>query len=233
MVVNNAGVHAVIEHDRNGEGYQISSVLRGGQIARRVVPMDTLISVDGVAVYGLPIAQVKSMIRGPEGSAIRLLLSRPGVGSFETTIFRTSSELQDTQLCLLQEINSMLTCQDDPNDPASVYETMIQNSWRNKDSMDGKMYMSVVELIRELKKQLIMGASESEMKETITRLQLELASANLTTTQMRKEMKDREYQEIVPVTMTIRYRLDELQEDTERRQAFKRELQEEISKAWS
>eukprot|EP00960_Hanusia_phi_P012253 357319-Hanusia_phi.AAC.6 len=60
-MVNNAGIHAVIEQDQSGQGYHVSSVLRGGQISRRVIPMDSLLSVDGVAVYGLPIAQVKRL----------------------------------------------------------------------------------------------------------------------------------------------------------------------------
>jgi len=57
--------------------------------AAGLMPGDRIVGVDGVSVVGRPTAEVMSMIRGPENTAVVLSIFRPYVdGGFDVTIIR-------------------------------------------------------------------------------------------------------------------------------------------------
>eukprot|EP00961_Rhodomonas_salina_P291601 3932146-Rhodomonas_salina.1 len=60
------GINAVIEKEPGDAFFRVTSVLRGGQLARRVIPGDILISVDSIPVDGLGGPEVQLQLKSSQ-----------------------------------------------------------------------------------------------------------------------------------------------------------------------
>ena len=75
------GIGAVLTpHDRvSGEGVEILTVYQGGPASGAGLQRgDIFLEVDGVDVRELTTSEVADLVRGPKGTVVRLLMSRPG-----------------------------------------------------------------------------------------------------------------------------------------------------------
>lgn len=63
-------------------------------------PGDVLVEVDGVSVVGMPIDQVVSLVRGPAGTTVSLVLERAGVDAVEVEVVREALELSTSRFNL-------------------------------------------------------------------------------------------------------------------------------------
>lgn len=75
------GIGAVLTpHDRvSGEGVEILTVYQGGPASGAGLQRgDIFLEVDGVDVREMTTSEVADLVRGPKGTVVRLLMSRPG-----------------------------------------------------------------------------------------------------------------------------------------------------------
>src|SRR5690606_1618793 len=75
------GIGAVLTpHDRvSGEGVEILTVYQGGPASGAGLQRgDIFLEVDGVDVREMTPSEVADLVRGPKGTVVRLLMSRPG-----------------------------------------------------------------------------------------------------------------------------------------------------------
>ena len=123
----------------------VKSLLRGGQLSRNVQPLDRLVSVQAQNVEQMPLSRVRELVSGPEGSKVSLGFVRrtPATGrytadqGFVTTMTRTSSELQDVQAAIFEDMLRLLRAGAGADDPEMVYQELIARNWRTPDSVDG------------------------------------------------------------------------------------------------
>ena len=63
-------------------------------------PGDVLVEVDGVSVVGMPIDEVVSLVRGPAGTTVSLVLERAGVDAVEVEVVREALELSTARFTI-------------------------------------------------------------------------------------------------------------------------------------
>ena len=117
--------------------------MRGGQLSRKVQPLDRLVSVQSQNVEQISLSQVREMVSGSEGSAVSLGFVRPDATGrythrFVTTVTRTGSELQDVQLGIYEDLLRLIRAQDNERENSeAVYQEILRHNWRPPDSTDG------------------------------------------------------------------------------------------------
>lgn len=80
-----------------GEGIFLS-VYRGGAADKAGTPdRSRLLEVDGRGVAGLDVQAVASLLKGEEGTVVRLSLARPGGGSFDVRVVREAFKPLDVE----------------------------------------------------------------------------------------------------------------------------------------
>ncbi|MGQ9584103.1 MAG: S41 family peptidase [Anaerolineae bacterium] len=92
--INEAGYLEIVEAFEEQPAHQAG--LRRG---------DIILKVDDTAIEGMNVFEAVALIRGPEGTSVRLLVRRPGVGSepFEVTVIRRKIEIPSVQPRLLEQ----------------------------------------------------------------------------------------------------------------------------------
>ncbi|MFO7547161.1 MAG: S41 family peptidase [Trueperaceae bacterium] len=101
------GIGAVLTpHDRvSGEGVEILTVYQGGPASGAGLQRgDIFLEVDGIDVREMTTSEVADVVRGPKGTVVRLLMSRPGEAeplSFE--IQRATIQIVDVSSTMLPD----------------------------------------------------------------------------------------------------------------------------------
>lgn len=99
------GIGAVLTpHDRqSGKGVEILTVYAGGPAANAgLLRGDIFVTVDGVEVSDLTTSEVADLVRGPKGTDVTLVMTRPGEPDNLTfTIKRSTIQIVDVSSALL------------------------------------------------------------------------------------------------------------------------------------
>jgi carboxyl-terminal processing protease len=101
------GIGAVLTpHNRStGKGVEILTVYQGGPASRAGLQRgDVFLEVDGIDVRELTTSEVADVVRGPKGTTVRLVMSRPGVADplvFE--IVRDTIQIIDVSSTMLPD----------------------------------------------------------------------------------------------------------------------------------
>ena len=105
-----AGVHAIMVSDNERGLCMIEEMPPGGQLAANGVDAgDILRAVDGRPATGLSLKAIKSMIEGPPGSNVELLLRRrDGSEEFVVNVVRTMTMGEDVQIGVYTELQALL-----------------------------------------------------------------------------------------------------------------------------
>jgi len=111
---------------------------------KQVQPLDQLVSVQTQNVEQMPLSQVRELVSGMEGSSISLGFIRSDTAGrynqrFVTTMTRTSSELQDVQLAIYEDLLKLMRSGDRHDHPEAIYQEILRNNSRSPDSIDGKL----------------------------------------------------------------------------------------------
>jgi len=206
----------------------ISSLLKGGQLAKKCRPLDRLESVDNRSTVGMSLHEVRRLISGIDGTPVTLTFTRRGLpGKIFSTVTRTSSELQDLQVAVLEDVLSLIRTTEDPQDESSVYSTAQRNSWRSPTSYDGQLFNEVCEGIRNLKMQ---SNPRGTLNPDISRINRELQIAQNAADSLRKELRDRDLHDVASVTLAINETPSSLH-DKSARKRLQEALQADICKA--
>jgi len=112
---------------------------------KQVQPLDRLVSVQTQNVEQMPLSQVRELVSGMEGSSISLGFIRSDTAGrynqrFVTTMTRTSSELQDVQLAIYEDLLKLMRSGDRHDHPEAIYQEILRNNSRSPDSIDGKLW---------------------------------------------------------------------------------------------
>ena len=188
----------------------VKSLLRGGQLSRSVHPLDRLVSVQSQNVEQMPLSRVRELVSGPEGSKVSLGFVRRTAASgrynpdqgFVTTMTRTSSELQDVQAAIFEDMLRLLRAGAGSDDPEMVYQELIARNWRAPDSVDGKSYVNVVDAIMAVKSQNPQPVTVRD-DDQINRLQAELRTAEEAANRLRQELAHRDSGQATAVSLLV------------------------------
>lgn len=96
------GIGAFVEEE---DGFVVVTLpFPGGPAARAgILAGDIVIGVNGESVEGLTLSEVVALVRGPAGSIVRLLLTRPGVGEVEVAVAREGFTLSTARFRMLAD----------------------------------------------------------------------------------------------------------------------------------
>lgn len=191
-----AGIFASIEQSESEDWMEIHSVLRGGQLIKKVEPGDILLSIDHVSTKGLSISQVQELVAGREGSEIQLGVLRPrgdsdevsqstlesasgqhvGGSEIHVTIQRTRTELSDIDVATLKDVHEMIA-------DRKLCQKHKDKTWRTPGSMEARLWEELCDALQ------IRNLHEEKDKR-IAELERQLASAWSEGRTLRKELDD-------------------------------------------
>eukprot|EP00286_Rhodomonas_abbreviata_P018523 CAMPEP_0181293670 /NCGR_PEP_ID=MMETSP1101-20121128/3187_1 /TAXON_ID=46948 /ORGANISM="Rhodomonas abbreviata, Strain Caron Lab Isolate" /LENGTH=771 /DNA_ID=CAMNT_0023398269 /DNA_START=35 /DNA_END=2347 /DNA_ORIENTATION=- len=223
------GVHIVLAQEEGGEIF-VRSLLRGGQLSRQVRPLDKLVSVNGKEVISKDLSEVLPLVAGPEGSQITFGFLRPSSNqSFVWTVTRTNTELQDIQVAMIEDILALLATKENPDKPGNIYDVAKKNSWRVPGSLEGNLYLELIDQIKGVKRGELKPAQVSTSVGE-ERLRNELRIAEESSNRLREELNIRDQEEVSAVTVQVKEN-PELVADAVMRQGLQDALMRDLSTA--
>lgn len=211
------GVHIVLAQEEGGDIF-VRSLLRGGQLSRQVRPLDKLVSVNGREVMTKDLAEVLPIVAGPEGSQVTFGFLRPSTNqNFVWTVTRTNTELQDIQVAMIEDILALLSTKEHPDKHNNLYDQAKANSWRIPGSLEGNLYLELVDQIKSVKRGEL-KAPDKSADVAVERLKNELRVAEESSNRLRQELAIRDGEEVAALTVTVNENPEVVADPTMRQQ---------------
>jgi hypothetical protein len=149
-----------------------------------------------------------------------------------TTVVRTSSELSDLQVSLLEDVLALIKQERNPaaDGGHDMYDVAKRGSWRSPNSYEGALFNEVVDGVRSIRSGVPTSPAGTGAGSATARARTELEAANRVAEALRREMLDRDRADVCAVTVTIKGGEGAMQEKSER-QHLQTSLLNDVSRA--